>query len=149
MKLIERGMEAREMLRHKRLEHKVDEAWRENGRLKAENHALREEGRRERSEMDRLLSALERVGEPHRRRGRGLAAVVMAAGGAYVLGARAGRDRYEQIASGWERLRSRGRRSLGEARRDAARDASAGVSSSDDAGPAPTWGMNARAAGPA
>jgi hypothetical protein len=151
MKLIGWGAAAREMLQRKRLESKVDDSRIENARLRVENRALREEGRHERGQMQQLLASLERIGDGRRRgRARGIVAIAMAAGGAYVLGARAGRDRYEQIARRWERWRTRGRRSINGAMREL-EEVRGRVDSSEptEVSTVPTTGMNAHAVGPA
>ena len=118
MEIIERASEARQMLQRKRLEDKVSDSRAEAERLRIENRALQEEARRERGELERLLEAVERLsartngGSSHRLR-RGVTLIV-AAGGAYVLGAKAGRARYAQIVDRWSRLRSKGVARIGE-----------------------------------
>jgi hypothetical protein len=143
MKLIDRGGAARELLHRKRLEGKIDDARVENERLRAENHVLREEGRHERGEMQQLVAAMGRDGE--RRplgRTRRFVALAAAAGGAYVLGARAGRERYEQILRRWRRLRAQSRRSIGAATRELDTDRG-------EDGTVTTSALDGRAVGPA
>jgi hypothetical protein len=86
-------------------------------RLRIENRALQEENRRERVELDRALDALERLtGKGERRRPLGRVAVIaVAAGAAYVLGAKAGRERFDQISAWWARARTQVARMKGEA----------------------------------
>lgn len=117
MEIMDRASEARQMLQRKRLEDKVLDARQEAERLRVENRALQEEARRERGELERLLEAVERIsahanGRSHRL--RRAVALLAAAGGAYILGAKAGRTRYAQIVDRWSRLRSKGVARIGE-----------------------------------
>lgn len=87
---------------------RLDTMDRENDRLKHEVRLLREDLREERGSLTRALDALarnERVTvetKAPKRRGRIVRTLVIG-GGAYVLGTRAGRERYDQIV---EKLRA-------------------------------------------
>jgi len=100
-----------EKARERRMESRLDKVDRENDRLKHEVKLLREDLHEERGSLQQALDALKR--DEHvtvqtkapKRRGRLLRAAVIG-GGAYLLGARAGRERYEQIvqkARDWKR----------------------------------------------
>ncbi len=92
------GVRARERMTESRLD-KMD---RENDRLKHEVRLLRDDLQEERGSLARALDALardERVTvetKAPKRRGRIIRTLVIG-GGAYVLGTRAGRERYDQI----------------------------------------------------
>ena len=102
-------MSARNSFTRKRLEHNLDRVREDNSELSIEKKALEERSRQDRDEIDRILGALERVSAKGRRhRVRGLAALTLAAGGAYVMGAKAGRERFDQIKGWWERARACG-----------------------------------------
>jgi len=90
MEIKDRMGSIADQVRVHRLESKFEGADREVLRLRAENDALREaiEGAR-----------------PKRHRVRRITALAMAAGGAYVLGAKAGPERYEQLRGKWTRIR--------------------------------------------
>ncbi|HEY7668730.1 MAG TPA: hypothetical protein VIE12_11495 [Actinomycetota bacterium] len=95
------GDRAKERMTHARME-KLD---RDNERLRGELAALRDDLEQERGTLKDALRSLgdERQAPPRRsRRPRVVRAVVIAAG-AYVLGTRAGRERYDQIVA---RMRS-------------------------------------------
>lgn len=100
MEITERMSNMRDQLHQRRLEGKRDDAEQENQRLKIESRMLRDELEEDRSELSKLLSALEDgrlSASPSRHRLRRLMSLTLAAGGAYLLGARAGRERYEEI----------------------------------------------------
>lgn len=94
-------------------ESRLDKASTDNERLRAENQVLRGELDRAGKDRRRFLDALERVQatprQPKKHRVRRVMTLALAAGGAYVAGTKAGRERYEQIRSWWERARERGR----------------------------------------
>jgi hypothetical protein len=82
---------------------------RENDRLKVENSSLREQTDQDRDRIDRILDSLDDVTTaPKRHRLRRLMTLSIAAGGAYVMGAKAGRERYEQIRNWWADRRTQG-----------------------------------------
>jgi regulator of replication initiation timing len=89
----------------RRAQKRLDTLEEENRKLQTENEALRKEFRESRSIQERVLKVLEDrpVVEVKRRRGSLLRLLVVGAG-AYVLGTRAGRERYEQIVA-WVRQR--------------------------------------------
>jgi hypothetical protein len=77
-------------VRTHRLESKVEDADREVLRLRTENDALR-------ATIDET--------RPKKHRVRRLMTLGIAAGGAYMLGAKAGRERYEQLRDKWRSMR--------------------------------------------
>ena len=82
---------------------------RENERLKMENSTLREQTDRDRDRMERILGSLDdATSGPKKHRIRRLVTLSVAAGGAYVMGAKAGRERYEQLRTWWAERRNRG-----------------------------------------
>ncbi len=82
---------------------------RENDRLKVENSSLREQTDQDRDRIERILDSLDDVTTaPKRHRLRRLMTLSIAAGGAYVMGAKAGRERYEQIRNWWADRRTQG-----------------------------------------
>ncbi len=118
MEIKDRAISARDAMNRKRLERRLEEVRQDNARLSLENEALHEETRREQGELERLLDALERVSangtkKPHRI--RRTVTLVIAAGGAYVMGAKAGRERFDKIKEWWERTRVNGMRAKDEA----------------------------------
>ena len=94
-------------------ESRLDKASTDNERLRAENQVLRGELDRAGKDRRRFLDALERAQatprQPKKHRVRRVMTLALAAGGAYVAGTKAGRERYEQIRSWWDRARERGR----------------------------------------
>jgi cytochrome c-type biogenesis protein CcmH/NrfG len=118
MEIKDRAVNARDSLNRKRLEHKLEDTRQDNERLAVEKHALEEETRRERSEIERILDSLERVSKnagKKSHRVRGTLTLVLAAGGAYVMGAKAGRERFDQITQWWRDMRTKGMRAKDEA----------------------------------
>jgi septal ring factor EnvC (AmiA/AmiB activator) len=101
------GVRARERMTESRLD-KMD---RENDRLKHEVRLLRDDLQEERGSLARALDALAR--DEHvtvetkapKRRGRIVRTLVIG-GGAYVLGTRAGRERYDQIVGKLRAMKS-------------------------------------------
>jgi DNA-binding MarR family transcriptional regulator len=91
-------------------ENRLDKLDRENDRLKHEVRLLRDDLQEERSALQRALDALSR--DEHvtvetkapKRRGRLLSLVAI--GGAYLLGAKAGRERYDQVVDKAKSLKS-------------------------------------------
>jgi hypothetical protein len=88
-------------------EAKLDNARDRNERLRTKNDQLREELSRTRAEHEKLLDAFERVRKPRPRRLRRVFVLSAAAGTAYVMGAKAGRERYEQIRRWFDEMRNR------------------------------------------
>ena len=90
-------------------EAKLESATERNERLRMKNEVLSEELKQERAERDRILEALEKVGS-HKKthRLRGFFMLSTAAAAAYVMGSKAGTERYEQLRSWWSDMRQRG-----------------------------------------
>ena len=88
---------------------RVERSVRKADRLEARNDALEQVIKRERDDRERVLhvlsEAVEAAGKPKKRRGRVLWLLVIA-GAAYTFGARAGRERYEQIVSWLQQIKS-------------------------------------------
>lgn len=97
-------------LRERRSNQKMEHLDKENDRLRMELRSIRSMLDRERADRDEILHALK--GQPKtvvkKKRG-GLLRMVVIGGGAYVLGTRAGRARYEQIVDWAKRMKDRGR----------------------------------------
>jgi G3E family GTPase len=90
-------------------EAKLESATERNERLRMKNELLSEELKQERSERDRILEALEKVGSQKKtHRMRGFFMLSTAAAAAYVMGSKAGTERYEQLRSWWNDMRQRG-----------------------------------------
>jgi hypothetical protein len=92
---------------------KRDALDRDNERLRIEVRALREEVERDRDEREDLLGALKasRVTKVVKRR-RGWVRTLVVGAGAYVLGTKAGRARYDEIVHAIRSLRDRGKERL-------------------------------------
>jgi hypothetical protein len=92
------------------MESRLDKTERENDRLKREVHLLRDDVQEERSALQRALDALKRddpvviQADVPTRRGR-LIGTIVVIGGAYLLGARAGRERYDDIVERMGRMK--------------------------------------------
>jgi len=101
------GDRARERMNETRMD-KMD---RENDRLKHEVRLLRDDLHEERGSLSRALDALARnehvtvETKTPKRRGRIVRTLVIG-GGAYVLGTRAGRERYDQIVGKLRAMKS-------------------------------------------
>jgi FtsZ-binding cell division protein ZapB len=79
-----------------------------NEELKRENTLLRQQLKEDGASRDRMLALLDRMKTTPRKRKRGgWVRTLVVAGAAYVLGARAGRERYEQIRRSWSRMLNR------------------------------------------
>ncbi len=79
-----------------------------NEELKRENKLLREQLDDDSADRGRMLAILERMEmTPRKRKRGGWTRTVVMVGVAYVLGARAGRERYEQIRQSWGRMVNR------------------------------------------
>jgi hypothetical protein len=109
MDLMERANERRRTYVRDRIEHKLDDALRDNARLEQTNDLLKQELARDDREREQIWSAVQ-TGMRGRRRGgwfRRTLFVGASVGAAYVFGAKAGRGRYEEILSWWDRMRGR------------------------------------------
>jgi hypothetical protein len=101
-RMTERVSDIGERARGRMVENRLDKVDRENDRLKHEVRMLRDDLQEERGALQRALDALARdehvtvTTKGRKRRGRFLR-IIAIGGGAYLLGARAGRERYEQI----------------------------------------------------
>ncbi|MEX1265260.1 MAG: hypothetical protein WEE66_15265 [Actinomycetota bacterium] len=98
--------------RERRTESRLDKVDRENERLKSEVKLLREDLHEERGSLEQALDALNKretvTVKTKPRRGRLLRTAVIG-GGAYLLGTRAGRERYDQIVEKAKSLTNRSR----------------------------------------
>jgi hypothetical protein len=110
MDLMERANDRRRMYMRDRTEHKLDDALRDNARLEQTNELLKQELERDDREREQIWSAVKTGMRGSRRRsGWSRRTLVFAGsvGAAYVFGAKAGRGRYEEIVSWWDRMRGR------------------------------------------
>jgi hypothetical protein len=112
------GQMAKSKVREARLEGIQERA----ERLKMKNDLLRDELNQERAERERMVEALEHMGGPKRHRIRGLFLLTAAAGSAYVMGSKAGRERYEQLRSWFDDMRGKSKDFDANAWADQARD---------------------------
>ena len=110
MDLKERTMALTESVKNRRIEDRNDRMERDIERLRVENQALKEEIDRDRDRLSKVLGSLEsttvKAGSKSHRIRR-LFTLTAAAGGAYVVGTKAGRERYEQIRQWWLKMRDR------------------------------------------
>lgn len=88
--------EAKSMVKERWLDHRVEKLSRENDELRDAVGELRDDLDQAQGRSKETLAALSKTRRPGRMKW------LVLAGGAYVLGAKAGRARYEQIA-GWFR----------------------------------------------
>ena len=101
-RMAERLSDLGDRARERKMETRIDKVDRENDRLKHEVRMLRDDLQEERGALERALDALKRdehvtvTTKAPKRRGRILKAIAIG-GGAYLLGARAGRERYDQV----------------------------------------------------
>lgn len=106
-------------LRERRSTSKIEHLDDENERLRMELRSMKSMLDQERSEREDILGALK--GRPKtvvkKKRG-GLIRMVVIGGGAYVLGTRAGRSRYEQIVEWAKSMKDRGRDTADDFRSD-------------------------------
>jgi hypothetical protein len=112
MSMQERAKTIRSDINERRLTHGLDKTERERDRLKVENDVLRGRMAHADEEREHLLSSVDELasrGTPKTRKHRLRRVVVLgaAAGSAYVLGAKAGRERYEQLQRRWTEFRDR------------------------------------------
>lgn len=102
-RMTERVSELGDRAKDRMMERRIDKVDRENDRLQHEVRMLRDDLQEERGALQRALDALARdehvtvETDGRARRGRTLLRLVVIGGGAYLLGARAGRQRYDQI----------------------------------------------------
>lgn len=96
MKQPTKVKEARSMMKERWMDHRIEKLSRENDSLRSEVSDLRHDLDETRDQSADTIKSLARARRPGRMKW------VVLAGGAYVLGAKAGRARYEQIR-GWAR----------------------------------------------
>jgi cell division septum initiation protein DivIVA len=92
--------EAKSMVKERWLDHRVEKLAKENDELREAVDELREDLDEAQGRSKETLAALSKTRRPGRMKW------LVLAGGAYVLGAKAGRARYEQI-KGWTRSMTR------------------------------------------
>ena len=110
MELMERANDKRRMYQRDRLEHKLDDTLRDNTRLEQANELLKAELEREDRERDHIWRTMDKTIGGNRRRGSRLRSLMVfgaGVGAAYVVGAKAGRGRYDEIVAWWDRMRGR------------------------------------------
>lgn len=108
MELMERANEARQTFMRDRLEHRLDEAVRDNHKLRDENERMRTEIHRDDEDRKRMWSTIEKTTKTRRpSRLRALLMLLIAGGAAYVAGAKAGRERYDQLRAWFDQMRGR------------------------------------------
>ncbi len=103
------GSDAKNRIR----EAKLEKADRERERLRTENELMRERIDRTEGELTRALGAIDDMAKsdgraerkPRKHRIRRLFVLGAAAGSAYVMGAKAGRERYESMRRWWTDMR--------------------------------------------
>ena len=98
-------------IRDRRSAARLENTEHENDVLRAELRALRADASRQRAEREELMDVLKeggavRTNGKQKSRG-GLFRLLIIGGGAYVLGTRAGRERYEQIVDWFGRMKAR------------------------------------------
>jgi len=110
MDLMERANDRRRMYMRDRIEHKLDDALRDNARLEQTNELLKQELERDDRERDQIWSAVKTGMRGRSRRSGWFRRTLLFAGSvgaAYVFGAKAGRGRYEEMLTWWDRMRGR------------------------------------------
>jgi hypothetical protein len=115
MQLQERVRSARDDAKIRMRDARLEKVDRDRGRLKTENEILKarlegttEERARWMEAIDELTSRPEVTVKTKKHRLRRLFVLGAAAGSAYVVGAKAGRERYEQLRSWFAGMRNRG-----------------------------------------
>jgi len=114
MDITDRMGHVKDQVRQHRLEERLERAQRDNLGLRAESEALKDEHR----DITERLAAIERtaVSSPRRHRLRTFMSVAALAGGSYVMGAKAGRQRYEDIRAWMSSVTRKGREAAEEFR---------------------------------
>lgn len=111
------GDRLRERRSNRRIEH-LDE---ENQRLRTELGSMRTLLDHERADRSEILGVLKSQPKTVVKKKRGgLFRVIIVGGGAYLLGSRAGRERYDQILEWGRRMRDRGKDAADDVRADIA-----------------------------
>lgn len=106
MRVADRVSDVADRVQTRRLESKRETLDRDNERLRTELRTARDELERERSARDELLDAMKKRNgtvkadkiKVKKKKG-GFLRLLLVGGGAYVLGTKAGRERYEQMRS--------------------------------------------------
>jgi hypothetical protein len=107
MDLKDRASVLTETAKHRLAERHTEHLERENDRLKVENATLRTQTDREDEKIEKILDSLESTtAGPKKHRIRRLVTLSVAAGGVYLMGAKAGRERYDQIKGWWAERRN-------------------------------------------
>ena len=110
MQAIDRVNDVRDQRRERRLRSRNEELDQENRVMRTRMRALEDELGREREARAQALRTMRGM-KPEtittRRRG-GVLRLALVGGTAYVMGAKAGRERYQELRAWWDRLRSRG-----------------------------------------
>lgn len=117
MHAMDRVSDLRDSWRERRLRMRNDDLDHENRAMRERMRALQDELEHEREARGKMMQTLENL-KPQtvkvkRRRG-GVLRLVVVGGTAYVLGAKAGRERYEELRGWWQRVRSRGTEAIDE-----------------------------------
>lgn len=103
MRITDRIGDVTERLEMRRLETKTDKLDRENDRLRGELRLTREELAAERDSRGEFLNTIKSMPKATTKvkvkKKPGLLRLAVVGGGAYVLGTRAGRERYDQLKS--------------------------------------------------
>ncbi len=103
MRITDRIGDVTERLEMRRLETKTDKLDRENDRLRGELRLTREELAAERDSRGEFLNTIKSMPKATTKvkvkKKPGLMRLAIVGGGAYVLGTRAGRERYDQLKS--------------------------------------------------
>jgi len=108
MEIMERANEARQTFMRDRLEHRLDEAVRDNSKLRDENERLRTEMHRDEEDRKRMWSTIEKTAKTRKpSKLRSLLMLLIAGGAAYVAGTKAGRERYDQLRAWFDQMRGR------------------------------------------
>jgi len=118
-------------VKDRRSANKMEHLDRDNQRMRAELDALRWEFDRQRSDRDDLMHALKKSRRPSRM-GR-LLRIAVVGGGAYLMGAKAGRARYQQVVSWIRRTTERGSERIQEMSNEAAAAANEAAGAVSDA----------------
>jgi hypothetical protein len=123
MQLQERARMLGGDAKHRLREAKLEKADRERDRLRTENQLMRERIEHTDEELFRALDAIDDLAKsdgtsarkPRKHRIRRLFVLGAAAGSAYVMGAKAGRERYESLRRRWTDMRERATMMRGDA----------------------------------
>lgn len=97
-----------ERFRDRRAAARLENTEHENDVLRTEVRALRADASRQRAEREELMDVLKEGAAVANGKSRGgLLRLLIIGGAAYVLGAKAGRERYEQIVNWFGRMKTR------------------------------------------